>query len=211
MFTSFMDYLERVLVSRDQRHKYWRRPELAFHEVQKITSVPLAVILDSCPGTGGIRQRGSAFVASIKPPFLKSVALVPATMAFTALLGMLYLLGAPQPFSTMHARLMSDSIVPGLSDYSTPRLYIYSEGDEVVEYRDVEAHIHFLQEALDADRRRRSEFRGLIGSSNHIMVEKFGLDSPHVMHVRTDPVRYWTAIEKVWKEAIKRPLARAKL
>lgn len=211
MFTSFMDFLERVLVSRNQGHKSWTLPELATHEVQKVSFVPLAIILDSCPGFGGIRWRGSAFVASIKSPLPKSVALVPATIAFSTLLGTLYLFGAPQPFSTMHARLLSNSIVPGLSDYSTPRLYVYSEGDEIVEYRDVEAHIRYLGEALDADQRRRSEFRGFIGSSNPIMVEKFGLDSPHVMHARTDPARYWTAIETLWKEAVKRPLAKAKL
>lgn len=185
-----MDFLERVLVSRNQGHKSWSLPELATHEGQKDSFVPLAIILDACPGFGGIRRRGSAFVASIKSPLLKSVALVPATIAFSTLLGTLYLFGAPQPFSTMHARLLSNSIVPGLSDYSTPRLYVYSEGDEIVEYRDVEAHIRYLGEALDADQRRRSEFRGLIGSSNPIMVEKFGLDSPHVMHARTDPARY---------------------
>lgn len=96
MFTSFMDFLDRVLVSRNQGHKSWSLPELATHEGQKDSFVPLAIILDSCPGFGGIRRRGSAFVASIKSPLLKSVALVPATIAFSTLLGTLYLFGAPQ-------------------------------------------------------------------------------------------------------------------
>lgn len=197
MFTSFMDLLERVLKSRDRDGEIRRQPMLADHTTQ---SVVLAVILDSVPSHAGLMQRGSSFLVSIKNPLIKSMASVPASIAFTTLLASRSLLGSQPSFYSMNARLLSKDIIPSLSDYSTPRLYVYSEADEHVDYRDVEAHLRQLRKAIGADQRSRS----LNESLGHINVEKFGLDSPHVMHVRTDAKRYWGAVDRLWEEALSR-------
>ena len=37
-----------------------------------------------------------------------------------------------------------------------------------------------------------------------VRMERFG-GSPHVAHARTDPVRYWGVVKKVWEDAISSP------
>lgn len=205
MFTCFTDLLERVLKSRNRGGEAWRKPRLqvADHTIQRDAFEPLAIILDSVPSHAGIMQRGSGYVTSIKNPFIRSVAAIPASIAFSTLLASLYLLRSRLSFYTMNSRLLSKDIIPGLSDYSTLRLYFYSEGDEVVVCRDVEAHLRQLREELGADQRRRS-FGRFDKCSDPINVEKFGLDSAHISHVRTDAERYWAAVDRLWEEALRR-------
>jgi len=203
MFTCFTDLLERVEKSRSRGGEVWRQLGLTDRDIRKNAFEPLAIILDSLPSHSGIIQNGSGFVTSIKNPHIRSVAAVPASIAFSTLLGSLYLLGSRLSFFAMSARLLSRDIVPGLSDYSTPRLYIYSEGDEVVDYRDVEAHLRRLREAADVDEQRRPS-EGFVGVLDPISVEKFGFDSRHILHVRTDAGRYWAAVDRLWEDALKR-------
>lgn len=61
------------------------------------------------------------------------------------------------------------------------RLYVYSMSDELIYYRDVEAH------AEDA---RQKGYQNVI-------LERFEASS-HVSHLRMDPMRYWNAVWKVW-------------
>lgn len=197
MFTSFMDLLEHVLKSRNRDGEIWRQLMLADHTVQSGVS---AIILDSVPSHAGLMQRGSSFLVSIKNPLIKFMASVPASIAFSTLMASRSLLGSQPSFYSMNARLLSKDIIPSLSDYSTPRLYFYSEADEHVDYRDVEDHLRRLRKAIDADQWRGS----LDEKSDPINVEKFGLDSPHVMHVRTDAKRYWGAVDRLWEDALSR-------
>lgn len=212
MFTSFTDLLERVLNSRIRGAEAWRYG-LVNRTIQRDALEPLAIILDSVPTHAGILQRGEGFVTSFKTPFMRSVAAIPAAIALTTLMAFCYLLRSRLSFYTMNARLLSKNIIPGLSDYSTLRLYIYSEADEVVVWRDVEAHLRQLREVSDADQRRRS-VGGFDENSDPIYVEKYGLDSRHILHVRTDAGRYWAAVDRVWDEALRRAASvksRAKL
>lgn len=68
-------------------------------------------------------------------------------------------------------------------DARSPRLYMYSEQDEMVRWGDVEDH------AAEGAR------HGL-----RVRLERFA-DSPHVAHARTDPARYWGAVGRTWEDA----------
>ena len=69
----------------------------------------------------------------------------------------------------------------------TPRLYLYSQADEMVPWMEVEAHAEEARKAgLD------------------VRMERFG-GSAHVAHVRTDPERYWGVVKKVWEDATSPP------
>lgn len=70
------------------------------------------------------------------------------------------------------------------SNKRTPRLYIYSKTDELIQWQYVDDHINHLRR-LGMD----------------VQAEVFE-DSPHVAHARTDPSRYWTAVARLWKSAI---------
>ena len=70
----------------------------------------------------------------------------------------------------------------------TPRLYLYSQADEMVPWTEVEEHAEEARKAgLDV---RMERFEG----------------SPHVAHARTDPERYWGAVKKVWEDATSPPV-----
>ena len=64
------------------------------------------------------------------------------------------------------------------------RLYLYSTGDRMVGWEDVESH------ALEAERSRE-----------RVKMEKWG-GTPHVGHMANDGNRYWGAIESFWLRAL---------
>ena len=68
-----------------------------------------------------------------------------------------------------------------------PRLYLYSQVDEMVPWMEVEAHAEGARKAwLDV---RMERFRG----------------SAHVAHARTDLERYWGMVKKVWEDVTSPP------
>lgn len=62
------------------------------------------------------------------------------------------------------------------------RLYVYSKGDELVDWRDVEDH------AVEAKGRGWS-----------VEKERFGMESGHVGHMIVDRQRYWGAVRRAWE------------
>lgn len=67
-----------------------------------------------------------------------------------------------------------------LFDLDTPRLYIYSVADEMVEWQHVEEH------AKEAKQ---------LGYT--VALEKYQ-ESGHATHMLTDPERYWAAVQRLW-------------
>lgn len=70
---------------------------------------------------------------------------------------------------------------PALTSHSATRLFIYSKEDELIWWEDIE------ENAATA-----------IGKGYKCLMELFE-GSPHVGHLKKDPERYWTSIEKAWK------------
>ena len=70
------------------------------------------------------------------------------------------------------------SLLVAENDSDSQRCYIYSDTDELVEGRDVEAH------AADAERK-----------GWRVQREKF-VGTQHVGHMRADPERYWSVVRR---------------
>lgn len=161
------------------------------------------VVLDSCPGNGGVSRTVAAFTSSIRSPILRTVVglairgaflLMAARTRFTSLFRVLQTLfrrvlpfrtpsAIPAPPQTiidrLKATLSSPRLLPWLT-VATPRLYMYSPLDDMIPAEEVEAH------AADAQR------RGL-----YVRRELFA-ESSHVSHARMYPERYWAVVTEAW-------------
>ncbi|GAA5904719.1 uncharacterized protein JCM6883_003884 [Sporobolomyces salmoneus] len=140
-----------------------------------------AVIFDSCPGKSSLLVTMRAFSAPIRSKYLR----IPA-MGFLAILhGLISLynliLRKPPILNRLYSYLNLPTSLPRV-----PRLYLYSKLDELIPYKDVEAHADEAETKLGVKVRK----------------ERFEKTS-HVGHVRGDPERYWSAIEEVWRESRK--------
>ncbi|CAD6499656.1 BgTH12-03764 [Blumeria graminis f. sp. triticale] len=71
---------------------------------------------------------------------------------------------------------------PELFDVQTPRLYIYSESDPIVDWNDVEEHAHEAEE-----------------TGYQVMYEKF-TESGHAGHLMVDANRYWGTVRRMWEK-----------
>ena len=91
--------------------------------------------------------------------------------------------GTPPFFINMRQDLNSENLVGWMSK-KTPRLYLYSEKDDLIAPDAVHEH---AEEAIA---------KGFI-----VKLEKFA-ESKHVSHARTYPERYWGEIKAVWERAV---------
>ncbi|KAJ6535201.1 hypothetical protein DFH09DRAFT_931848, partial [Mycena vulgaris] len=120
----------------------------------------------------GFKRLAGAAVASILYVALKTTSMIS---------------GRPDVHDFIRKGLNNPKILPWMNG-ATPRLYIYSDADNLSLVNDVSAHIEMAKEI------------GL-----NIREERF-LGSPHVLHSRAYPQRYWDAVFSRWGDA-----ARSKL
>ncbi|KIY50751.1 hypothetical protein FISHEDRAFT_37901 [Fistulina hepatica ATCC 64428] len=148
----------------------------------KMSCAASALVIDSAPGDTNLQQALLAFTGLVSNPFLK----VPVR-AFIFVLwgfsGLLRLFGVSSILDRMKRRLQEPDLLPWMSATNTPRLYVYSKTDAVVSFEQVQKHI------------AGTRARGV-----HVREEVFE-DSPHVAHGRTDPERYWAAVQSLWRYA----------
>lgn len=83
----------------------------------------------------------------------------------------------------MRGDLNGDNLL-GWMNKKTPRLYLYSQQDDLIPVDAVEEHAQ-QAEACGFD----------------VSLEKFS-DSKHVAHARVYPERYWGSIKNLWQRAI---------
>lgn len=142
-----------------------------------------AVILDSSPGRATYEATVRAFsVALPKNPVVKAIGTLVIRMFFW-LYRIAYILKAlleRKKRMNVVERSRMDLNTTSLMDVNTPRLYIYSEADDMVEWQFVEEHIE------------EAEKLGYV-----VDREKF-LDSGHCGHLMIDPMRYWAAVQRLW-------------
>ncbi|GAA5977917.1 hypothetical protein JCM5350_006266 [Sporobolomyces pararoseus] len=147
------------------------------------TTYPLsgtrAIIFDSCPGKASLLVTLRAFSAPIRNKFLKFGA-----MGFLAIFHSLIslynlILRKPPILNRLYSYLNEPTSLPPV-----PRLYLYSKIDELIPYKDVEAHARQAEEELGIK----------------VKKEKFEKTS-HVGHMRGDPERYWKSVEELWKSS----------
>ena len=145
---------------------------------------PSCLIVDSCPGSGNLSRALKAFTALIKSPILRVLAAIPIAFILILLGAVRLLSRKPELIAEMRSRLEQPSLFPWMSE-AAPRLYVYSDADQMVAAEDVEAHINVMK------------VKGL-----DVHVEKFH-GTPHVTHARSDPDRYCGAIQQLWIAASK--------
>ncbi|KNG83560.1 indole-diterpene biosynthesis protein PaxU [Aspergillus nomiae NRRL 13137] len=149
---------------------------------QETVGRPLRIsstILDSAPGVATVSGAMKAFSYALPSQWLfRQFTKVVLWLFFV--LGALVrrLVGLSDAVGVGREAMNDQRLVPGEDGGKPRRCYIYSEADELVDWRDVERH---------AD---EAEARGWVVSR-----EKF-VGSPHVSHMRADPERYWGIVKR---------------
>ncbi|KAI0971248.1 hypothetical protein F4678DRAFT_434206 [Xylaria arbuscula] len=148
---------------------------------------PHVTVFDSSPGTYSI-PRAVAFASVGLSSFLQRLIAAPILYALAALWSASIALGFSRDvlrdWGSTHNNTNSDnntgsSSGDGGNVAEVRRVYIYSPGDALIDYRDVEAH------AAEAESRGFS-----------VALERYE-GSAHVAHVRKDEGRYWEIVERI--------------
>ncbi|KAF8151945.1 hypothetical protein K438DRAFT_1943420 [Mycena galopus ATCC 62051] len=142
-----------------------------------------AIVFDSAPGEAGLGHALRAHTIGLSW-FIKLLVSGPLILIYAAVMGSAFLLGRPSPFTVLRNGLQQPELIP-FADKRTPRLYIYSKEDQIVQAASVEEHVAEARE---------------LGLSTDVEVFH---GSSHVAHLRADPVRYWDVITKHWSRAVK--------
>jgi len=142
-----------------------------------------ALVLDSLPGRASFEDSKRAFGATFKNPIVNFFisALTLALFAIGWIRGHL-VDGVPLFFVNMKEDLNNENLV-GWMGKKTPRLYLYSEKDELIAPEAVRQHAG------------KAAAKGF-----NVKLEKFS-ESKHVSHARTYPERYWGEIKTVWERS----------
>jgi hypothetical protein len=153
----------------------------AYHEKMG-RQLPLsAMILDSSPGRPDIAATRRAFAVGLPKNFvLRFIGNLLFTIIFTCLKIVYFLRISTNLIDQLRADLNDKK----LFDIDVPRLYIFSDGDNMVEAKDVEDH------AIEA----RSLGYG-------VDLVRY-IESGHAAHMLNDPKRYWKAVESLWVSTI---------
>ncbi|CAK43743.1 hypothetical protein CBS63078_8755 [Aspergillus niger] len=145
-------------------------------------TLPLtSLLIDSAPGKPSLIGAFRAFSFILpKNVLLKWVGKVLLGCMLLLMFGMRWVVGSEDEVSKGR-RMLNDRSVVG---ESVRRCYVYSEGDGLVDWRDVEEH------AVEAE--------GVFGGGGGaVRKEKWGRGSGHVEHMRVDGGRYWKVVGEV--------------
>jgi Eukaryotic protein of unknown function (DUF829) len=136
-----------------------------------------AIILDSMPGRVRLQAQVRAFMVALpKNVALRAIATLILYITFPLYKLRYWLTGQLDDVEQIRLELNDKS----LFDLDTPRMYVYSHADDMVEETDVEEH------ANEAEK---------LGFT--VAREKF-LTSGHAAHMIEDPKRYWGAVQNLW-------------
>jgi Eukaryotic protein of unknown function (DUF829) len=146
------------------------------------TDPAIAIIYDSVPGRWNLSSMLAAFLAPFRSTVSRMLIAIPLTIIYSLITAFSFITRERSSMDQMREALNKARVLPWTNE-RTPRLYIYSDTDELVQQEAVEEHI---AEAKALGLNVRGEyFKG----------------SAHVSHVRADADRYWAAVKKVWAEA----------
>ncbi|KIM21239.1 hypothetical protein M408DRAFT_29685 [Serendipita vermifera MAFF 305830] len=157
----------------------------------KLEASPLtksAMVIDSSPGGDKPKYAFIAFEAMIPSPVIR----YPALAALFIVHWISYSLGRSTylPFEPIRQGIRNPQWLPWVrppsgQTHPTPWLFVYSKADDTVPFEDVQ-HFTELAEADGMDIRR----------------DVYD-DTPHVGHMRVEPLRYWASVKNLWNDAIK--------
>ncbi|KAE9379399.1 DUF829-domain-containing protein [Stipitochalara longipes BDJ] len=136
-----------------------------------------ATVCDSMPGRIRMQAQTRAFMVALpKNVVLRAFATFIMYITFPLFKLRYILTGTVDPVEEMRLALNDKT----LFDLDAPRVYVYSEADDMVEPKDVEEH------ADEAAKLGVTVFK-----------EKF-LTSGHAAHMIQDPKRYWNIVQRLW-------------
>jgi hypothetical protein len=138
-----------------------------------------ALVLDSAPGDPNLKEAWAAM--SIGLP--KGILWYPAAALTLLGLGIAWTANSILRIPTLVIKTRGWLNDWDLVDKTSKRLYIYSEADKLVGWRDVERHFD--------DARTK-------GSEAMILKEA---DTPHVQHMYLDRERYWMKVKELWESS----------
>jgi hypothetical protein len=141
-----------------------------------------ALILDSCPGSGGLSTTILAFTGLIKNRILRYTAALFVVIIYCLAYISSAIFKNKSSLDYLKQSLQSPHLLPWM-DRDSPRLYVFSRNDKLVPWKQVLDH---------ADEAKAS---GL-----NVQIKLFD-KTPHVAHARVDPENYWAAVEKLWNKA----------
>ncbi|KAJ6171265.1 hypothetical protein N7470_000332 [Penicillium chermesinum] len=149
---------------------------LSAYKARACAPLPVsAILIDSAPGRASIREGLRAFSFALPRTFVLRVSGKAVLCAlFVVVYTVNWVLRRPDAIQRGRIALNDSELVGG----DPARCYLYSDGDELVGWRDVEDH------ADEAE-----------GSGLRVRREKF-VGSPHVAHMKADPVRYWGVVRE---------------
>ncbi|KAJ5865042.1 uncharacterized protein N7529_006958 [Penicillium soppii] len=140
----------------------------------------LAMILDSAPGNPSLRSGLKAFSFALPQMWILRLLGKSFIFVFLVLFKLIHALKIfPDPISLAREVVNDSSLVRAANpEGKLARCYIYSDADDLVDWRDTESH------ALEAEVKgwavRREIFKA----------------SPHVGHMRAEPDRYWGIVKE---------------
>jgi len=136
-----------------------------------------ATVIDSAPGCAQFSQTWASLAQSLPRAFLPKVLLGSILGLILCLMHVQkYIVPGPDILDCVRSQ-MNDA---GSSVKSSRRTYVFSEGDDIIGWEDVESHA------------KEAEKKGWVVE----LVKIHG--STHVGHLRRDPETYRQAIEKTW-------------
>ncbi|CAI4219672.1 unnamed protein product [Parascedosporium putredinis] len=145
------------------------KPELLLHPPRFPTHVSA---MDSCPGQFDWARSYKA-LSQPMPQWMRP-------LAHLVVFGFIVYYWFAEPVAADRGKMGKQMNAGDVIDAGLRRVYLFSDGDEMVAAKDVESH------------GKEAEAKGL-----DVRLENFG-GSPHVAHMRTDGNRYWGAIKGVW-------------
>ncbi|KAF4581795.1 hypothetical protein EYR40_002813 [Pleurotus pulmonarius] len=160
-----------------------RRFPQASQHIRLSTNFPVALVVDSAPGESQYASMLSFFTIPLRTRTARLATTAAFSLAYVVYASIATAFGVDF-FTEMHAFMAEPSVLPGRGG-EIPRLYVYSDKDEMVRAKAVEEHV-----------------RRVRGLGYTARVEKF-VGSQHVQHARSDPDRYWGAVWETWIEACK--------
>jgi len=141
------------------------------------------LILDSLPGGSKLAPALQSFIGTIPSMWIRAAITLPLVLLWVFVMTTSLLTGKPDPWTHLRSGLNEPQFLPWLSK-KTPRAYLFSQEDKIVNFKDITAHAELAKE---------QEF--------NVTIEEFS-GSDHVAHAKIEPDRYWSVVQRMWETSV---------
>lgn len=134
-------------------------------------------------------ETSSALLQGMPKGFLAQALGTVATHSMLAITSVMHVTGIAELATVKLYRTLNDENEAFLKAH-IPRTYIHSQTDTMILSRDVNAHAEITRKKLGE--------KG--AEADLVRVEEF-VDTAHVLHMPSDPARYWRIVQDTWAKA----------